>query len=39
MPAQLTFDYYEAVEPREHCTHKLYQNVASSTLSIIYPSK
>jgi len=39
MPARLTFDYYERVEPREHCTHKLYQTVASSKLSIIYPSK
>jgi len=39
LSARLTFDYYEAVEPCEHCAHKLYQIVASSMLSIISPSK
>jgi len=39
LSARLTLDYYEAVEPREHCTRKLYQIVASSMLSIISPSK
>jgi len=39
LSARLTFNYYEAVEPREHCTDKLYQNVASSMLSIISSSK
>jgi len=32
LSARLTLDYYEDVEPREHCTHKLYQIVASSML-------
>jgi len=39
LSARLTFDYYEAVEPREHCTDKLYQAVASSMLSTISSSK
>jgi len=33
LSARLTLCYKEAVEPREHCTHKLYQIVASSMLS------
>jgi len=39
LSARITFNYHEAVEPREHCTDKLYQTVASSMLSIISSSK
>jgi len=39
LSAQLTFNYYETVEPREHCTDKLYQTVALSMFSIVSSSK
>jgi len=36
MSARLTFNYYDAVEPHEHCTDKLYQTVASSVFNNLF---
>jgi len=39
LSARLTFDYYEAVEPREYCTDIRYETAASPMFSIISSAK